>query len=72
MKTLSEISDQIADLEPQRYKIYKTENMYNTRYRNRAYMAGAVWNEQLCKANGNTDRRPFPFDEFRKSLFWSI
>ena len=43
-----------------------------TRYRNRAYMAGAVWNEQLCKANGNTDRRPFPFDEFRKSLFWSI
>lgn len=29
MKMLSEISDQIADLEPQRYKIYKTENMYN-------------------------------------------
>lgn len=29
MKMLAEISDQIADLEPQRYKIYKTENMYN-------------------------------------------
>ncbi len=44
MKMLSEISDQLADLEPQRYKIYKTENMYNLLKLDTA--TGRVWQVQ--------------------------
>ena len=49
MKTLSEISDQIADLEPQRYKIYKTENMYNLIKLDTA--TGRIWQVQYGMNN---------------------
>ena len=44
MKMLFEILDQIAYLEPQRYKIYKTENMYNLLKLDTA--TGRVWQVQ--------------------------
>lgn len=49
MKMLSEISDQIADLEPQRYKIYKTENMYNLLKLDTA--TGRIWQVQYGMNN---------------------
>ncbi len=49
MKMLAEISDQIADLEPQRYKIYKTENMYNLIKLDTA--TGRIWQVQYGMNN---------------------